>query len=100
MSKTTLRIGTENARPSLNQNLEALYNDQPKVGGAFDAKGIIKDGRRNLYYSDKYSDKHTPPGFKTRMKATEFNMVNTGKDTTMLKTSVYGPHSTRKYRPM
>ena len=95
----TTTIATESARPSLAQNIEELYNSH-RVGGAYDAKAdVITDGSRIERVNGIQEQTHTVKGFKTKMAEgqSEMKMVNDGTITTRMLTSVYGPHSTRKY---
>ena len=65
----TTDIRTEDARQSLSQTLEDLYQGLP-AGGAFDAKTIETSGKReSLSKADTsfQSAQWTPAGFKTRM---------------------------------
>lgn len=104
---TTTQIATESKRPSLSQNIEALYAAM-HVGGAYDAKrDVIKNGTRNgLNFSisnDPKDEKHTIKGFKTKMLEQQTELLM-GKDskvvTTAMRTSIYGDHSSRKYWSM
>lgn len=99
----TTKISTENARSSLNQNIEALYTAL-HTGGAFNSK---TDTGQNDTYNQRVtslqSRHNTPKGFKIRMKEglTEFFMARDSKVvTTAMRTSVYGDHSNKKYWPM
>jgi len=96
----TLQIATENKRPSLTQNIEALYATF-HAGGAFDAKAdIVSDGTRNERVTSLNSRHNTPKGFKTKMREqqTELFMAMDSKTvTTSLRTSIYGDHSSKKY---
>lgn len=96
----TLQIATESKRPSLTQNIEAVYANF-HAGGAFDAKDdLVTDGTRNERVTSPQSRKNTPKGFKTKMREqqTEFFMGSDSKVvTTTMRTSVYGDHSTQKY---
>lgn len=72
-------IGTGDARQSLNQGMEDLYNKLP-AGEAFDAKNIVTNGgQSSLTLDGKTQDYletvYTTPGFKTRMGLlmTQFN---------------------------
>lgn len=92
---TTL-LATESKRPSLTQNIEDLYASL-RAGGAFDVKKQLNIKGHSPLQNSIQSSKHTKTGFKLGMSETEFNMVKTGKDTTMMKSSIYGHHSTKKY---
>lgn len=101
MATTTIK--TEDARPSLSQNIEDLYA-QIHAGGAFDAKkDLVTDGTHNERVDGILEKTHTIKGFKTKMKEgqSEMIMVNSNGNiiTTRMKTSVYGDHSTRRYQP-
>src|SRR3954463_1426987 len=72
-------IKTGDARQSLSQGMEDLYNKLP-AGEAFDAKLIVTNGSQaSLTIDGKTQDYletvYTTPGFKTRMGllATQFN---------------------------
>lgn len=72
-------IGTGEARQSLSQGMEDLYNKLP-AGEAFDAKNIVTNGgQSSLTIDGKTQDYletvYTTPGFKTRMGllTTQFN---------------------------
>lgn len=96
----TTKISTESDRPSLTQNIEALYNSL-HVGGAYDAKTDTgKSDVRNERVTCLQSLTHTPKGFKIKMREqeTELYMGMDGKTvTTSMKTSINGGHSTQKY---
>jgi len=99
----TTTIATESARPSLSQNIEALYATL-HVGGAFDVKTDTgQNDNRNERVTSLQSRTHTPKGFKIKMleQQTELFMGQDSKVvTTRMRTSVYGDHSSRKYWPM
>lgn len=90
-------IKTEDARQSLSQTMEDLYNKLP-AGGAFDAKTIETTGQRESLSkgggSSFQSAQWTPAGFKTRIGTlmTEF------KDNALNFIKGKG-HSTRRYKP-
>ena len=95
----TTTIGTENARPSLTQRFENLY-ETVHAGGAYNVKeDIVTDGSRNERVDGAKERTHTVRGFKTKMREgqSEMKMVNDGTITTQMLTSVNGPHSTKKY---
>ena len=99
----TTQIATESARPSLNQNIEALYSSM-HAGGAYDAKDqLITNGTHNELVDGFQEKTHTVKGFKTKMpeQQTEFLMgKNNTVVTTRMRTSVYGDLSTQKYWKM
>ena len=95
----TTTIGTEDARASLTQRLENLY-ETVHAGGAYNAKeDIVSDGSRNEMVNGVKERTHTTKGFKTKMREgqSEMKMVNDGTITTAMLTSINGPHSTKKY---
>lgn len=97
----TTQIATESNRPSLNQTIEDLYNST-HAGGAYDAKkDLVTDGRRNEMVTSLQSRTQTPKGFKTKMSEQQTEMYM-GRDnkvvTTRMRTSVYGAHSSRRYK--
>ncbi len=97
----TTQIATENARPSLKQDIETLYANQ-HTGGAYDTKKeLVTNGKHNEIVIGIQSQKHTPKGFKTKMaeQQTELFMAQDNTVvTTRMKTSIYGNHSTVKYK--
>jgi hypothetical protein len=97
---TTL-IKTESARPSLSQTIEALYATM-HAGGAYDAKrDLVLDGKHNEMFVSAQDRTHTAKGFKTKMaeQQTEFFMgLDSKVVTTRMRTSVYGNHSTKRYK--
>lgn len=82
--------------------MENLY-ESIHAGGAYDAKAdVVTDGSRNQLVDGDKEKTHTVKGFKTKMREgqSEMKMVNDGTVTTMMLTSVNGPHSTKKYWKM
>lgn len=98
---TTTQIATESKRPSLSQNIEALYATM-HAGGAFDAKAdIVSNGSRNERVTSFQSRQNTPKGFKTKMMEQQTELFM-GRDsqvvTTRMRTSIYGDHSSVRYQ--
>lgn len=99
----TTNIATESKRPSLSQNIEALYATM-HIGGAYDAKkDLVVNGNHNERVTSFQSIRNTPKGFKTKMaeQQTELYMGRDSKVvTTSMRTSIYGDHSSQKYWKM
>jgi hypothetical protein len=97
----TLQIATESKRPSLTQTIEALYASF-HAGGAFDAKeDLVTDGTRNERVTSLQSRHNTPKGFKTKMREQQTEMfmgMDPATVTTRMRTSVYGNHSSVRYK--
>ncbi len=97
----TLQIATENKRPSLTQTIEAIYATF-HAGGAFDAKAdLVTDGTRNERVTSANSRHNTPKGFKTKMREQQtelFMGIDSKTVTTRMRTSIYGDHSSVRYK--
>lgn len=98
----TTDIKTESARPSLSQDIESLYSTA-HAGGAFDAKkDVIINGTRNGMVTSLQERTHTIKGFKTKMAEGQSELImvqNPNSVTTKLRTSIYGAHSNKRYKP-